>query len=177
MRRGSDRLQTVIRAGLLAAFMAGAPAAAFYAGHGVYASGLRAAQAQAACHRVPAVIVGVTPVATGWARTGPPRVQLSVRWAVPGGSWRTGEIVRAEKAVTGTATVVCIGRDGGLAGPPLSRDQVTDRAVFTGAVAAAAAALLLAVADRVASCVLDRRRLAYWEADWSATEPRWTRRR
>jgi hypothetical protein len=177
MRRGSDRLQAIIRAGLLAAFLAGAPAAVFYVGHGVYASGLRAAQAQAACHRVPATIVGVTLVATGWARTGPPRVLLWVRWAVPGGAWRTGEIITAKRAVTGTTTVVCISRDGGLAGPPLSRDQVADEAVFAVAVAVAAVALLLAAAGRVVSLVLDRRRLAYWEADWLATEPRWTRRR
>ena len=128
MRRGSDRLQAVIRAGLLAAFLAGAPVAAFYAGHGVYASGLRTAQAQAACHRVPAAIVAVTPVSTGWGpRAGPPRGLLSVRWAAPGGPWRTGEAVRPKKAETGTTTVVCIGRDGGLAGPPLARDQVTGR--------------------------------------------------
>jgi hypothetical protein len=177
MRRGSDRLQAVIRAGLLAAFLAGAPSAAFYAGHGAYASGLRTAQAQAACHRVPAAIVGVTPVATGRARAGPPRVLLSVRWAAPGRSWRTGEITRAENAVTGTATAVCIGPDGGLADPPLTRDQITGRAVLTAIAAVGAVALLLAAAGRVVSFVLDRRRLACWEADWSATEPRWTRRR
>ena len=60
MRRGSDRFQAVMRAGLLVLFFAGAPAAAVQVGHGVYVSGLRAGQAQtAAWHRVPAVILGL----------------------------------------------------------------------------------------------------------------------
>jgi hypothetical protein len=38
-------------------------------------------------------------------------------------------------------------------------------------------ALLLAAVDGVVSLVLDKHRLARWEADWSAVEPRWTGRR
>jgi hypothetical protein len=54
MRRGSNRFQAVMRAGLLVLFLAGAPAAAVQVGQGVYVSGLRAGQAQtAAWHRVP----------------------------------------------------------------------------------------------------------------------------
>jgi hypothetical protein len=175
MRRGSDRLQAIVRAGLLAAFLAVAPPAAFYAGHGVYASGLQARAA--ACHRVPAAITGVTPVVAGWARAGPPRVRLSVRWAVPGGSSRTGEIITAKNEVTGTTTTVWIGQDGRLAGPPLSRAEVTGQAISAAAVVVAAVALLLAVAGRMVSLLLDRHRLACWEADWSVTEPQWTGRR
>lgn len=36
---------------------------------------------------------------------------------------------------------------------------------------------MLAAVSRVVSLVLDRRRLARWEADWLVTGPRWTGRR
>jgi hypothetical protein len=36
-------------------------------------------------------------------------------------------------------------------------------------------AIVLLVLAEMAWVVLDRRRLAGWEADWAATGPRWTR--
>jgi hypothetical protein len=45
MRRGSDRIQAVLRAVLLVVFLAGAPAAALAASDAIYVSGLRAGQA------------------------------------------------------------------------------------------------------------------------------------
>ena len=70
MRRAVDRIQAVTRAGLLVVFLAGAPIAALYASHGIYVSGLRTGQAQAAAwHRVPAVVLRAIPIATGWSRS------------------------------------------------------------------------------------------------------------
>src|SRR5512146_2165066 len=136
MRRGSDRLHTVIRAGLLVAFVTGAPLAALYAGHGAYAVGMRAVQA-AASHRVPAVVMGIRPALRGRLDTGSPCVLVSVWWAVPGAPYQSGQVIMAKNAMTGAVTTVWIGQDGQLAGPPPSRSQVISQARLAAAVAAA----------------------------------------
>jgi hypothetical protein len=177
MRRGSDRVQALTRAGLLAVFLAGAPAAAWYVSHGIYVSGLRAAQVQAAAwHQVPAVVLRVTPVAAGWSRPRPSPVVLSLRWALPGGGPRTGEITSAGKTAAGSSLAVWIDAKGRLAHPPPSRAEVTRQAIRAAAATAVALALLLAGVSGVLSLLLDKHRLARWEADWAAVEPQWTHR-
>jgi hypothetical protein len=177
MRRGTDRIQAVTRAGLLVVFLAGAPIAALYVSHGITVSGLRATQAQAAWHRVPAVVLRATPVVAGWSRSPWSPALLSVRWASPDGSPETGEITVAGNAVAGSTMTVWIDEHGRLAHRPLSRAEVTC-AVIRGAVATPVAlALVLAAVGRVVSLLLDRHRLACWEEDWSEVEPRWTGRR
>lgn len=52
-----------------------------------------------------------------------------------------------------------------------------DRVIEAVAVTAAALILLLSAISWAASLVLDRYRLARWEAEWLAVEPQWTRRR
>jgi len=59
--------------------------------------------------------------------------------------------------------------------PPLRRCQVIGRAFFAAGVTAALAVLLLGTA-MLARYILDRRRLADWDAEWRVTEPRWTNR-
>lgn len=178
MRRGTDRIQTITQAGLLVAFLIGAPSAAPYLAHAVYVSGVRAGQAQAAAWRpVPAAVLRVTRIATGWEGPASPPVLLSVRWVIPGGSSRTGQITSDENAVTGAATTVWIDQSGRLAHRPLSRATAADQAIHAEIAVPVALALLLAALSRAVSFVLDRHRIACWEADWSATEPQWTRRR
>jgi len=73
MRRGSDRIQVILRACLLAAFVLGCPAATGDACHGVYAAGLREGRAEAAAgHRVPAVVLHATFIATAWRHPATP---------------------------------------------------------------------------------------------------------
>jgi hypothetical protein len=176
MRPGSDRLQALTRAGLLVVFLAGAPAAALYVSHGIYVSGLRAEAQAAAWHRVPAVVLRVAPVAAGWSRPRPSPVLLSLRWALPGGGARTGEIISAEKAAAGSILAVWIDAKGRLTHPPPSRAEVTGQAIRAAAATLVALALLLAGVSGVISLLLDKRRLACWEADWSVVEPQWTHR-
>jgi hypothetical protein len=56
----------------------------------------------------------------------------------------------------------------------LRLSQVNDQAVLAAVVALG---YLLPCLGLLACGVLGRRRLAAWDADWRATEPRWTRRR
>jgi hypothetical protein len=179
MRRGSDRLQAILRAALLAAFLIAGPLAASSFSHHVFAAGMQTSQAQAAAwQRVPAVVVHVTLVATAWRHptlSGPAR--LSVRWAAPDGASRTGRIASASHAAVGSAVTVWIDRSGLLAHPPLTRSDKVDHAIGAAAATLVVLALLLCLGARAASLALDRYRLARWEADWLTVEPQWTNRR
>jgi hypothetical protein len=179
MRRTTDRIQALLRAVLLAMLVIGGPIATAYAGHAAYASAARTAHAQAmAWHQVPALILRTRPVATLWQRpdtTGP--ATLSVRWTTPQGASHTGEITGRSDASPGSLTAVWIDKAGRLTVPPLSRTDVVDRVIEAVAVTAAALILLLSAISWPASAVLDRYRLARWEAEWLAVEPQWTGRR
>jgi len=54
---------------------------------------------------------------------------------------------------------------------------IADKAAAATALGPIIVALLLLAAAFAAHRALDRRRMAAWEADWSQTEPHWTRRR
>lgn len=145
MRRGTDRIQAVLRAVLLVVFLAGAPAGALAVSNAIYVSGLRAGQAQlAAWHRVPAVVLGAKPVATGWWYDMRSPMRLSVGWADPGGSWRTGEVTVPRGVKAGGTTAVWIDAQGRLTRTPLSRAEVTDEVIRAAVAVPVALGLLLA---------------------------------
>jgi hypothetical protein len=73
--------------------------------------------------------------------------------------------------------MVWIDQSGHMTRPPLSHADIAGHAIGMAVAAPLALALLLGAAERVISRVLDRRRLAGWEADWSIVEPHWTGRR
>jgi len=180
MRRTTDRIQVLLRAVLLALFVLGGPIATAYVGHAVYASGLRTGRVQAAAwHRAPALVLDARPIITVWRHpAGIGRhATLSVRWTTPQGPSRTGEITGRAGAVPGSFVTVWIDKAGRLTHPPQSRANVADHVIAAMALTASALTLLLCAVCRVASLVLDRYRLARWEADWLAVEPQWTKRR
>jgi hypothetical protein len=102
---------------------------------------------------------------------------LRVRWQTPSGSSRTGQVTSARHAVAGSTVTVWIDASGRLTHPPLTRAESADRAIGAAVATPAALALLLCVAGRVGSLLLDRHRLARWEADWLVVEPQWTKKR
>ena len=84
--------------------------------------------------------------------------------AVPGA--RAGSTVRIWVDSTGAQT-----------GPPLRHDQATGQAFLATVTAPLALGAILLCAASLTIQALDRRRLALWDADWQATEPRWSSRR
>jgi hypothetical protein len=67
--------------------------------------------------------------------------------------------------------------NGRLMPVPLLGTDVTDRVAMAAALATAGAALVLALLWLVTRWLLDRRRLAAWDARWAVTEPQWSGRR
>src|SRR5262249_28260298 len=102
MRRTTDRIQAITRAALLVVFLAGAPTAAVGISHALYVSGLQAGRAQAATeHPVPAAVLRMTPLVTGWSRARPSPPPYSVRWTSPAGTSATGPLTRTAGGVPG----------------------------------------------------------------------------
>ena len=173
LRRGSDRAETAILGVLVAAFLAIAPFAAHVAGSWAYAMSAREAQAQqAALHQVPATLLQAT---TLWSIEGGAEAQA--RWRAPDGQVCTGQIFVAGSAPAGSTVMVWTNQAGQVSESPLQQSQVTGRTVMAQVIAVAALAVTLIIVGWAAHWALERRKLAAWDAEWLATEPRWSPRR
>jgi len=174
LRRGSDRAETAMLGVLLAAFLAGAPFAAHLAGSWTYAAATKEAQAQqAALRQVPATLLqaaGPWSVSEGGA-------EAQARWKAPDGQTRTGQIFVTSGAPAGSTVMVWVDQAGHLTDSPLQHIQVTGRANMARGLAVAGLAVTLIALGWAARWALDRRRLAAWDTEWLATEPRWSSRR
>jgi len=174
LRRGSDRAETAMLGVLLAAFLAGAPLVAHAAGTWTYAASAREAQAQqAAFHQVPATLLQA---AVPWS-IGEGGAEAPARWKAPDGQVRTGQVFVLNGAPAGSTVRIWVNQSGRITDPPLQRSQITGRADMARVLAVAALAVMLMIVGWAARWVLDRRRLAAWDAEWLATGPRWSSRR
>ena len=173
LRRGSDRAETALLGVLLAVFLVGAPFAAHAAGSWTYATSAREAQAQqTALHQVPATLLQAA--SFGMSEYGS---EANARWKAPDGQVRTGDVFVLTAAPAGSTVMVWVNQAGQLTDPPLEHSQVTGRADLARGVTIAGLAVTLIIAGLAGRWMLNRRRLAAWDTDWMATEPRWSPRR
>jgi hypothetical protein len=171
LRRSLDRVEAAIVGGLVVAFLAGAPLMAHAAGSLAYSASSRAAHAQQLdWHQVPAMLLAA-PTSGAYGSTAP------ARWAAPDGTPRTGTVAAAPSAKAGNTVMVWEDVAGQLSGAPLRLYEVEARAVMASWLAVVGLGLTLLAIGGLAHGRLTRRRLAAWDADWQATEPRWTKRR
>jgi len=172
LRRGTDRLEAVMVAGLIAVFVVTAPVLAAAAGHWAAATCMREQRAQASWRRVSAIVQRVAPseqslVSTtyGW---------MPARWTAPDGQQRTASIPVSPGTTPGSRTQVWVDRYGSLTGPPLRRAQVQGWIVSAKVSATAGLALIVWYAGRAGRLQFGRRRLSRWEREWRAVETHWS---
>jgi hypothetical protein len=178
LRRGSDRVETVVLGVLLAVFLAAAPFAAHATGSWAYATYARQAQAQRAVLRqVPATVLQAPTKLTAFPGAGVIPLGADARWRAPDGQARTGLVFVPVGATAGSTVLVWVDHAGRLADPPLGHAQLATRALLAEEAAVAVLAIALAVIGWLARRSLNRRRMAAWDAEWLATGPRWTPRR
>jgi hypothetical protein len=170
LRRGLDRAEAAIVAGLAVAFLVAAPITAVAAGHLAYGIASRTASAQRSWHRATAVLLASATVPGQFGTTVP------ARWNSPPGVRHTGKVPVLANAFAGSAVTVWVDASGRLTGQPLRRSQVQGQAVMAALLAPAALGLLLGCAGLLARGALGRRRMTAWDSDWRATAPLWTRR-
>jgi hypothetical protein len=171
LRRGSDRAETAVLGVLLAAFLAGAPFAAHAAGDWTYAASAREAQAQqTTIHHVRATLLHT---ATPWSIS-EGGAEAPARWKAPDGQVHTGQVFVPSGATAGSTVMVWVNQAGQLTDSPLAPSQVAGRAEMARVLAVAALAVTLIAFGLAAHWVLNRRRLARWEAEWTAAGSRWS---
>jgi hypothetical protein len=173
LRRRSDRIAAFAAVGLLVVFLVAAPIVTIFAGHWAYRWSMSQQRDQRSWREVTAVLLQKAPDQPGgFDASGAWTV---ARWTPPGGHARSGVISVPAGAPAGSRVRIWLDASGRWAGPPLGRQVLVVRVVM----AATGAILVLAAgAAAVASAgqwLLDRRRMAGWEADWSAVGPQWTK--
>jgi hypothetical protein len=146
LRRRSDKIAVCLGALLLAAFLIGAPLLSAAAIGWAGHAGAAGQGAELTGHRPPAV------------RT----TDAATRTVPVGGAFGYSRILAGQSAPEGRP------RTGHLA--MMARD-VTAALIVTGTLA-----ILVWCVARAGRWVLDRRRLAAWEAAWAAVGPLWTKR-
>jgi len=178
LRRTSDRVEAVIVASALIVFLVGAPLVALFAGHWAAAAAHRAQRdQQVSWHQVTATLLANASSTVDIGYGAVDTSEVRARWTAPNGTARTGEVPAPAAARKGSTVRIWVDQSGAVTGPPLRPAQADGQAVLATVVAPFVLGTVLICAVSLALQVLDRRRLADWDADWQATGPRWNSHR
>lgn len=118
--RSIDRLQAALMAGLLAAFLAGAPLLTIAATSWVHAAGAREQRAQRSWHQIPVILAQAAPRQATFRHWSPPAL-VRAWWAPPGGWARSAEVPAPPGGRPGSAVRVWAGRSGAAGRHPADR--------------------------------------------------------
>ena len=175
LRRRSDLIDGWLLPGVITAFLILGPLVAGVAGLWVHGNSAATQRAERSWHEVQAVLLAPIPgPAMSGNGTNAWLVWAPARWTADGRA-RTG-IVPAPSGTSKDAVVpVWLNRAGQVQVPPLSASAVRDRMVIAALFALTSLAVLLTILAAAARWLLDRRRLAGWEADWRSVGPQWSR--
>ena len=179
LRRGTDRVEAVLRLILVILIVAGVPVVAVVAGRWADHHALHWAQTQrAAIHQVNATLLSDSPV------PGSPNPYSSVqgswvpaRWQRPGQPPRTGVVFAVAGTRKGSTVRIWTNPAGAISDPPPGRRDVIGDVMVAVMTTCLVSWLTLLAAWVLARRALDRRRLSAWEAEWRASGPLWTGRR
>jgi len=174
LRRGSDRVEAYLLAGLFAAAVAGAPFAAHAAGQAAYDGALHAEQVQlAARHQVRAVLTQAAGSAAGLSSY----VPVQATWTSVTGVRHAGDVLALPGSPKGSAVTVWTDGAGNLTSPPLQPSQVAGQADLATLGALGGVTALWLCATATVRYAVTRRRMAAWAADWEVTARKWNRQR
>jgi hypothetical protein len=175
LRRRTDRAATALTLVLLAVFLIGAPLLSAAAAHWAGRAAAADRQAARSWRQVPAILLDSAAVsasaegfdASSWG---------TARWTAPDGRTRTGAIPVSVGLTAGQVVPLWVDKAGSPTGPPVSRGAVLSREVGPAVIVPVALGIVLLSLAASGRWLLDRRRLADWEAAWTAVGPQWTRR-
>jgi hypothetical protein len=172
LRRPIDRAESLVMAGLVVAFLAAAPLAAALAARAVYDTGARIVQTQkASWHQVPAVLLSSALVpGDGY------QPSVVAMWTASNGALRTGMVPAPPVVRVGAKVMVWVNVAGWQTSQPLQPSQVRSQMVLAAGFAPLILGFVLLCAGQLAHHLLQRQRLATWDVEWRAVEPRWSRR-
>ena len=172
LRRRTDKIAAGLGALLVTVFLIGAPilsmAAARWAGHAA-ATAQRAARSW---RQVPAVLLRGAPLpAVGWMFGSS---WVPARWTAPDGHERAGRILVSTGLATDRTVRLWVDAAGSPTGAPPSYGAPVASEALAAAVATVVLGIVVWSLAGAGRWMLDRRRLAAWEAAWAAVGPQWT---
>jgi hypothetical protein len=171
LRRRWDRAEAVILGALLAAFVVGGTLAALIAGRWAHEAALNARHTElAASRQVPAVLL-----TTASQQSAGFYASVKAWWRDPRGVRHTGQVSAPIGSPAGTKITVWITADGRLTSPPVQPSQVQGQTMLASVLAVLAVAGLLWATGLATHQLADRHRMAAWDDEWRATEPKWSR--
>lgn len=174
LRRTVDRVERGILALAVALAVAAVPVAVLAGAAVQRASDVVVTQQNAAAFPSTAVLLKDAPANTPGSALG---VSTALgKWRTPAGNTLTGQVSAAPGTSAGTTVPIWLNAAGHPVDAPLTADQAYWRGVVTLVLVLIIAFTLIASAYAVTHWILDRKRLAAWEADWRTVEPRWTQR-
>jgi hypothetical protein len=175
LRRSVHRVESAILTMLIAGFCAGAPLLAYAAVTETHTTSLSEMRAQhASYHQVRATLLDAAVWISDYPAISAP--QASASWTAPDGRRVTGVVSTTTDAPAGSTVLIWTDKSGNQV-TPLQPSMIGPRETIAATGAVTGLAALLIVAGLLARWVLGRRAMTAWEADWQATEPRWTSRR
>jgi hypothetical protein len=177
LRRRIDRVEAGMLAGLITAFLIGAPFLVAGAGHLARAAGLRALRTQATWSQVSATVPRAPPNQSDQLSGQLDTVLLQARWTAPDGQPRSGLIPTSQGVAVGNSARIWVSRSGSLTGAPRGRSELLGWTPIAEVGTAIVLALIFFLAVRLQRWLFERRRLACWHRAWRAQGPRWTGRR
>ena len=177
LRRRIDRVEAGMLAGLIMAFLIGAPLLVAGAGHLARAAGLRALRTQATWSQVSATVPRAAPNQSAQFPGELDTVLTRGRWTAPDGQPRSGLIATSPGDVVGNTARIWVSRSGSPTGAPRGRSELLGWSPIAEVGVALALALLFFLAVRLQRWLFERSRLACWHRAWRAQGPRWTGRR
>lgn len=175
LRRRWDLIDGWLLPAAIAAFVLLGPVAATVAGLWAHADNMAIQRADKSWHQVSAVLLEPVPGplfpdggANSWLVWSP------ARWVADGRA-RTGDVPAPAGASAGTTVKVWVNRAGSAQAPPLTAAGARNRILITVAFTLAGLTAVLTAAAVATRWMLDRRRIASWEAGWLSVEPQWSR--
>jgi hypothetical protein len=177
LRRRADRLEAGVLAGLIVAFLIGAPILVMVAGHWALAAATRALHAEAAWTQVPAAVQPSAPGQSSTSAVPDGTVWRRGRWTAPDGQPRSGWIAISPHVTAGGTAPIWVNRSGSPTGAPQGRSQVLGWAPLAEVGTALALVILFSLAVYAQRWLFGRSRLAGWHSAWRAEGPRWTGQR
>jgi hypothetical protein len=98
-------------------------------------------------------------------------------WSDPDGRPRRGMVVPRSPAPAGTAVPVWMDMRGNLTAPPPTEGDVQWAGIRTGLLVFLGVFGACGCARMLMRRLVDRRRMAWWQSEWTSVGPRWTGRR
>jgi len=174
MRRYVDRLESIVAASLVIAFVVVAPLLTVVSVRAVASATQREQNAESTWRQVRATLTqsasaGLIGLDGQWDAS-----WVTARWTAPDGAAFSGLLPVELNAKAGQRVMVWVTHTGDLTHAPLTSAEVIDREAVVAVSVPAGLALLFWTASRVVRALANRRRMISWTKAWEAVGPRWS---